>query len=214
MTGADKCWWASENTASAPPTSSERAHEELLKEWAATLPENQRRIVKELPKLYDPHETGRDADAATWDELSETPDIAGTVDAEHEVLMERFGLGEAQAIAVLQWSREREHNATRVMQARVLGVILGKFLGNATNDAKVLFWALAFQSGLAKHLTRHNPHSKAKELGVTRALMSFWQKECQDDLDLNDLTFSKSPEAREKYRNARIAYCASKKGAA
>ena len=63
-------------------------------------------------------------------------------------------------------------------------------------------------------MTQHNPHSKAKELGVTRALMSYWQKVWEDELGLHDLTFAKTDEAREKYRAARVAYVRKKKATA
>lgn len=212
----DKCWWGMESTGVLPPQlSPERQQEALIAEWAATLPEDERRVVLELPRLCtEPHGVGIDKDAATWDEASETTDMAGVVDMEHELLMEQFGLHEAQALAVTKWARDREHNATRAMQAKVLGTILGRFLGNKTNDAKVLFWALAFQSGLARHLTDKNPHTKSKELGVSRALMSYWQKVWEDDLNLHDLTFAKTEEAREKYRKARVAYVRKKKATA
>lgn len=212
----DKCWWGMESTGVLPPQlSPEKQQEALIAQWAATLPDDERRVVLGLPRLStEPHSVGMEKDVATWDEASETPDMAGIVDMEHELLMEQFGLAEAQAYAVCRWARDREHNATRAVQARVLGVILGQFLGNKTNDAKVLFWALAFQSGLARHLTQHNPHSKAKELGVTRALMSYWQKVWEDELGLHDLTFAKTDEAREKYRKARVAYVRKKKATA
>lgn len=215
-TRIDKASWWMEPTSVLPPQlSPEKQQEALIAEWAKSLPEEERKMVLGMPKITaEPHAVGMDKDAATWDEASETPDMAGVLDMEHELLMEQFGLAEAQAMSVMRWAKEREHNATRAMQARVLGVILGQFLGNKTNDAKVLFWALAFQSGLARHLTSHNAHSKAKELGVTRALMSYWQKVWEDQLGLHDLTFAKTDAAREKYRAARVAYVKKKKGAA
>lgn len=212
----DKASWWMEPTGVLPPQlSPEKQQEALIAEWAATLPENERKMVLGMPKLSaEPHAVGMEKDAAEWNEASESPDMAGVVDMEHELLMEQFGLAEGQAYAVCKWAKDREHNATRAMQARVLGTILGRFLGNKTNDAKVLFWALAFQSGLARHLTDKNPHAKAKELGVTRALMSYWQKVWEDDLNLHDLTFAKTDEAREKYRAARVAYVRKKKATA
>ncbi len=207
-TQIDKASWWMQATAACPPSlSAEKQHEALIAEWAKSLPDDQRRVVENLPRLSsEPHSVGLEKDAAQWDEASETPDMAGVIDMEHELLMERFKLDEDQAISVMLWTKEREHNAARAVQAKVLGTILGRFLGSKTSDAKVLFWALAFQSGLARHLTHHNPHTKAKELGVTRALMSYWQKVWQDDLNLHDVTFAKTEEAREKYRKARVAY--------
>jgi hypothetical protein len=210
-----KAWWM-EPTAVCPPNlSKEKAQDALVAEWAKSLPEKERRVVEGLPKLAsETHHTGQDNDAAEWNEASESPDMAGAIDQDHEELMERFGLQEAQALAVLVWAQKREHDAARSMQAKVLGAILGRFLGEKTADAKVVFWALAFQSGVARHLTRHNPNSKAIELGVTRALMSYWQKEWQKELGLYDLTYAKTDEARVKYREARVAYVQKKKAAA
>ena len=177
-------------------------------------------MVEALPKLANDHRpTGQDKDAAEVEGVrefvdplanlrrqSETPDMAAVIDSAHEILMERFGLDEDQAKALASWANDLEHNAARTMQAKVLGTILGQFLGQKTADANTMFWALAFQSGVARHLTRHNPNSKAKELGVTRALMSYWQKVWEAELGLHDLTYAKTDEAREKYREARKAY--------
>ena len=184
-------------------------------------------MVEKLPKLANDHApTAQEKDAAGADSVREfvdplanlrkastTPDMAAMIDSDHEMIMEQFGLVEAQAKAVLKWASNKEHNAARSMQAKVLGAILGQFLGQKTADASTMFWALAFQSGVARHLTRHNPNSKAKELGVTRALMSYWQKVWEKELDLHDLTYAKTNEARAKYRQARVAYIRKKKAA-
>jgi hypothetical protein len=207
-------WWMEPTAVCPPQLSREKQQDAMVAEWAKSLPEKERKIVEGLPKLAcEPHNTGQEKDAAEWNEASESPDMAEVMDKEHELLMERFGLREGQALGVAEWARKREHDAARSMQAKVLGAILGRFLGEKTADAKVVFWALAFQSGVARHLTRHNPHSKATELGVTRALMSYWQKEWQKELGLYDLTYAKTEEAREKYREARVAYVRKKKAA-
>jgi hypothetical protein len=210
----DKKGWWMEPTAVCPPNlSKEKAQDALVAEWAKTLPEKERRLVLGLPKLgsSETHCAGQDNDAAEWNQASETPDMAMAIDQEHEHLMEQFGLNEGQALEVLAWARAREHDAARSMQAKVLGAILGRFLGERTADAKVVFWALAFQSGVARHLTRHNPYTKATELGVTRALMSHWQKEWQKELGLYDLTYAKTDEARAKYSKARTDYVRKKR---
>jgi hypothetical protein len=211
----DKKGWWMELTAVCPPQlSKEKAQDALVAEWAKTLPEKERRMVEAMPKLAsEAHHTGQEKDAAEWNEASETPDMAAAIDSDHERLQEMFDLDERQALGVWNWAQKREHNAARSMQAKVLGAILGRFLGEKTADAKVVFWALAFQSGVARHLTRHNPHSKSTELGVSRALMSYWQKEWQKELGLYDLTYAKTEEARVKYRDARVAYVRKKKAA-
>ena len=217
----DKCWWGMEPSAACPPPiSAERRQDQLVAEWAKTLPEKQRRLVEGLPRLANDHKpTGQDKDVAEIEGIrefvdplanlrrqSETPDMAAAIDSEHEILMEQFGLHDAQAKAVAMWANQREHMAARSMQAKVLGAILGQFLGEKTADANTMFWALAFQSGVARHLTSHNPNSKAKELGVTRALMSYWQKVWEKELELHDLTYAKTDEARVKYSAARKAF--------
>jgi hypothetical protein len=217
----DKTWWGMQPTGVCPPQlSAEKRQDQLIADWAKTLPAKERRVVEALPKLANDHRpTGQDKDAAEVEGVrefvdplanlrrqSETPDMAATIDSEHDILMEQFGLARQQAEAVCMWANQREHDAARTMQAKVLGAILGQFLGQKTADANTMFWALAFQSGVARHLTRHNPNSKAKELGVTRALMSYWQKVWEAELGLHDLTYAKTDEAREKYREARKAY--------
>jgi hypothetical protein len=208
-------WWMEPTAVCPPQLSREKQQDAMVAEWAKSLPEKERKIVEGLPKLAcEPHHTGQEKDAAEWNEASESPDMAEVMDKEHELLMERFGLREGQALGVLTWAREREHEAKRWEQSRVLVAILRRFLGDKTADAKVAFWALAFQSGVAKVLTDKNPHTKSLELGTSRALMSYWQKEWQREVPgLNDLTYAKSEEARVKYRQARVAYVRKKKTA-
>lgn len=206
-----------EPTSVCPPQGSlEKQQEALIADWAAKLPEAERKIVLGLPKLStDPNSVGMEKDVSTWDEASEEADYAGMIDKEHEILMEEFHLAEGQAVSVLHWAKEREREATIKVKARVLGAILGRFLDSRKQkDIPVMLWALAFQSGLAKQMTSQNPHEKSLELGVTRALMSYWQKTFEDDLNLHDLTYAKKPEAREKYRKARLAYVQKQRGVA
>jgi len=222
-----KGWWMDVTAVCPPRLSAERAQDQLVAEWAKTLPEKERKLVEGLPKLTnDYRQTGKDNDAAQSEGIrefvdplanlrrqSETPDMAAAIDSEHEVLMELFGVNDAQAKDIATWASCREHNAARSMQAKVLGAILGQFLGEKTADANTMFWALAFQSGVARHLTNHSPNTKAKELGVTRALMSYWQKVWEKELELHDLTYAKTDEAREKYSQARKAYVRKTKAA-
>ena len=136
----DKCWWGIEASAACPPPiSAERRQDQLVAEWAKTLPEKQRRLVEGLPRLANDHKpTGQDKDVAEIEGIrefvdslanlrrqSETPDMAAAIDSEHEILMEQFGLHDAQAKAVAMWANQREHTAARSMQAKVLGAIWG-----------------------------------------------------------------------------------------
>ena len=212
----DKASWWMEATAACPPSlSAEKQHEAIIAEWAKSLPDDQRRVVESLPRLScEPHAVGLEKDAAQWDEASETPDMAGVIDMEHELLMERFKLNEDQAISVMLWAKDREHNATRAVQARVIGVILAEFLGSTEKDLLPIVWGLAFQSGLAKGLTHKNPSQVSKDIGTSRAIISYHQKIFEDRLGLHDLTFSKTPEARKKYREARVAYVQKQKAKA
>jgi hypothetical protein len=42
-------------------------------------------------------------------------------------------------------------------------------------NPSVAIWALSYELGLATALTSKNPSQKAKELGVSRAYMSYWR---------------------------------------
>jgi hypothetical protein len=59
--------------------------------------------------------------------------------------------------------------------ARAYIHILTVVLGEPNGYMHVKLWALAYELGLAAHLTTKNPSQKAKELEVTRACMSYWR---------------------------------------
>lgn len=190
----------------------EAEQERLIAAWAASLPEEDRAQVAALPKLSAcSMSTGLDEDVAEWCDVSVSPDMAAAIDSLADELQEKFGLSAGQAERVAEWSEERERDAALRMRSQVLWRILGRLLSRPVNDVWVVLWALAYQTGLSKYLTKANPKQKSEEIGVTRALMSHhvrqWDRAFESlDVKVADMTFRKSAEAREKYRASRLRY--------
>mgnify|MGYP003632944753 FL=1 len=115
-----------------------------------------------------------------------------------EQLAERFNITIDQGEAMAAFIAESNTLAAQKAHAEVLGVVIGEFLGARPTDAAVVFWALAFASGLAKRLTDATPATKARELGVTKSLVSSWQSRWQARFSFHDITFSKTPEAKHR----------------
>jgi hypothetical protein len=75
----------------------------------------------------------------------------------------------------------------------------------AQANMPVMVWALAFQMGISDACETHaTPSGKAREFGVTRALMSYWMRYWEDLLGFRDQTYAKSKEARANMRAARM----------
>ena len=132
------------------------------------------------------------------------------LDQAHELLAEQFGVDLGRGRAISEHIDEVQRQTAMKAHAEILGAILGEFLKSRSSDAGVIFWALAYQSGLAKRLTNKNPAQKAKELGVTRALMSHWGSVWKERFKFLDLTYSKNEDARANMSKARRQYLSTK----
>ena len=173
-------------------------HAELLKQWRATLNAKEKAIVDALPPATATDgRTGSEDDVATWSALSYEFDPADQ-DTEGERLAEQFGVTVAQGDAIAAFVDEACAANTRKVQVEVVGTVLGEFLGAKSTDLAVIFWSLAFSSGLATRLTDAGPAAKAKELGVTKSLISSWQRRWTERFGLLNIVFSKSAESRAK----------------
>lgn len=186
----------------------EEQQDKLIAEWLETQPESTRAKVRALPRLDDgpSHDVGRADDAATWERAgaAQWADPSSWCDQMQELLADEFDLSMGQALGVMEWGRAMVRRALEGSEGHMLTRVLTRLLQNKIADVRVMLWALAYQTGVARRMVSMSPSQMAKELGVTRALMSHWMGEWESLLGFRDATYAKSASARENMRRARM----------
>jgi hypothetical protein len=186
----------------------EQQQDELIRIWLEGEPEDVRRKVAALPALEDgpSHEVGAAEDAATWERAgaAEWADPEAWCDTVVGRLQDEFDLTMGQALGIAEWGRGMVRRALEGTEGAMLTRVLTRLLQNKISDIRVMLWALAFQTGVARRMVSMSPSQMAKELGVTRALMSHWMGEWESLLGFRDGTYAKSKDARENMRKARM----------
>lgn len=129
------------------------------------------------------------------------PDMAGEIDSEEEILADLLGINPAQAKRVLAWHSEESKKVAaehREAFGRVIAFLLqGKNL-------PVMVHALAFAAGLDQLNGKKSQSQIARELKVTRALVSHYVVGFADILGVTVTKFRKSEGSREKFREAQL----------
>jgi hypothetical protein len=185
----------------------EEEQDRLIAEWAATQPADVQAKVAALPRVTGPaHDVGHADDVATWDRAgaADWGDPATWCDGVLDRLQDEFDLTPGQAAGVADWCRGMVRRALEGSEGHMLTRVLTRLLQNKVNDVRVMLWALAYQTGVARRMVPQNPSEMAKQLGVTRALMSHWMREWESLLGFRDGTWAKSAAARENMRAARM----------
>lgn len=130
---------------------------------------------------------------------SYTPDIAAEIDTEEEIAADKYGVSLETARQILKDTKI----AVRRQQAAVLSAIIGHLIAGSNLPAKVHALAIAF--GLDQLNGFHSQSEIARELGVTRALISHYVLGWRDVLSggvatFDNLKFRKHNETRQTYR--------------
>jgi len=129
------------------------------------------------------------------------PDMAAEIDREEEILADLLGITPAAALRVKAWHEEESKKvATEHREAfgRVIAFLLqGKNL-------PVMVHALAFAAGLDQLNGKKSQAEIARELGVTRALVSHYVVGFADILGVVVTKFRKSESSRETFREAQL----------
>ena len=125
-------------------------------------------------------------------------DYAGEIDQEHEILADELGITPKQARGVMEY-RDR---ALREHQALILGRVIGLLLETA--NVPVMTHALAFAAGLDQLNGAKSQAQVARDLGVTRALMSHYVLGVRDVLSgkatgFDNLKFRKRNSSRATF---------------
>jgi predicted transcriptional regulator len=130
---------------------------------------------------------------------SYTPDMAALIDSEEEIIADEFGVTLKQARHIIAYAR----SASRRTQAEILASVIGLLI--RSKNMPVMVHALAIAFGLDELNGAHSQAEIAKNLGVTRALVSHYVVGWRDVLAGNvaafDCTkFRKKNDTRETYK--------------
>jgi hypothetical protein len=131
-------------------------------------------------------------------------DYAAEIDTEEEVLADMLGISPKQARGVIAHTEAE----VRRSQSLILGKVVGMLL--ETNNLPVMAHALAFAAGLDQLNGKRSQAEVARELGVTRALVSHYVIGVRDVLsgkrDTFDCTkFRKSNSSRKTFRDKALS---------
>ena len=129
------------------------------------------------------------------------PDSAFDVDRPEWKLAEDLRLGLEEAERVHAWHLSTIAREVEWAKAEQLNLIVS-FLCKPTKNLRALVRGLALATGLAELNGTHSQAEVARELGVTRALMSYYVTTWADLLKINVFKFRKGSSSRETYRAA------------
>ena len=129
------------------------------------------------------------------------PDSAFDVDRPEWKLAEDLRLGLEEAERVHAWHLSTIAREISWAKAEQLNLIVS-FLCKPTKNLRALVRGLALATGLAELNGTHSQAEVARELGVTRALMSYYVTTWADLLKINVFKFRKGSSSRETYRAA------------
>ena len=129
------------------------------------------------------------------------PDSAFDVDRPEWKLAEELCLGLEDAEKVHAWHLSTIAREIQWAKAEQLNLIVS-FLCKPTKNLRALVRGLALATGLAELNGTHSQAEVARELGVTRALMSYYVTTWADLLKINVFKFRKGSSSRETYRAA------------
>lgn len=123
------------------------------------------------------------------------------VDRDEWKLAEELNLGLEAADRVLEWHKKELIREIEWAKAEQLNLIVS-FLCKPTGNLRAVVRALALATGLAELNGTHSQAEVARELGVTRALVSYYVTTWADLLKINVFKFRKGSSSRETYREA------------
>lgn len=131
-------------------------------------------------------------------------DYAGEIDKEEEVLADELGITPQQARGVIAYTEAEVRRSQSLILGRVVGMLL------ETSNLPVMAHALAFAAGLDQLNGKRSQAQVARELGVTRALVSHYVIGVRDVLSGKRETFDctkfrKSNSSRQTFRDKALS---------
>jgi predicted transcriptional regulator len=132
-------------------------------------------------------------------QASYTPDFAAEIDTEEEIIADDLGVSIYQARKIIRMREDAVIRNQSLILARVIGLLL------QSNNLPATIHALALASGLDQLNGKKSQAEIARELGVTRALISHYVVGIRDILSGNDTNFDctkyrKANSTRETYK--------------
>jgi hypothetical protein len=138
------------------------------------------------------------------------PDMAAELDTPAEMLAETHRIPLEVAEAILADFKTNiireviEEEVTRLVAAYVTKIFA--YLLQPQKNLKAVLWGFAFSQGIATRLNGiRNPSALARQLGCTRALISFYKRRADAEFGSSIKIFGKSNGACESYRKARLS---------
>ena len=151
--------------------------------------------------------------AAHQDEPAYWPDIASEVDRPEETLADTLGTTPAIAGKVIALIEAEVRKAQSLLLGRAVGLLL------ETNNLPVMAHAIAFAAGLDQLNGKRSQAQVARELGVTRALVSHYVIGVRDVLSgkanaFDNTKFRKANSSRKTFKEKAISpFLAAKRAA-
>lgn len=138
--------------------------------------------------------------AAHQDEPAYWPDIASEVDRPEETLADLLGISPQTASRVLEYTAAEVRRSQSLVLGRLVGLLF------ETTNLPVLIHAIAFAAGLDQLNGAKSQAQVAKDLGVTRALLSHYVVAVRDALSgracsFDNTKFRKRQSARATFAN-------------
>ena len=132
---------------------------------------------------------------------SYTPDFAAEIDTEEEILADEIGVSLKQARAIIKFRNDAIRREQAYMLASVIGLLI------RSRNMPVMVHSLAIAFGLSDLNGAHSESEIAKQLGVTRALISHYVVGWRDVLagktaGFDCLKFRKHNSTRETYKQS------------
>jgi len=129
------------------------------------------------------------------------PDMAAMIDRPEEIIADEYGVSIAVALRIIA---DREDLARRG-QAQILASVIGYIIQSRNPTLQVYALAIAF--GMDQLNGAHSQSEIARELGVTRALVSHYVLQWRDILaggvgGFDNRTFRKRNSTREIYKKS------------
>jgi hypothetical protein len=178
------------------PTPEEIEQEALLKNFLDGLEPLESEKARHALKIVSSLPTVEDEYLETFPD----PDVFD-VDKPEWILAENLNLGLEEATRVLEWHQVAVAREVDWAKAEQLNLIVS-FLIKPTKNLRALVRALALATGLAELNGTHSQAEVARELNVTRALISYYVTTWADLLKINVFKFRKASSSREVYREA------------
>jgi hypothetical protein len=157
-------------------------------EWESKLTHKERVLLGRaaVPDLEDHRafssrnvSLGVAVDAAERSSASYSPDVAGALDGDAELLAEAVGISLTQAEALLAYIEAKVEREAARRESQAICLIAGKFL--SVTNAKLLAAGLAYASDLAVSSNMGTMQDWARQNAVSRAAVSkvakIWQRE-------------------------------------